>query len=537
MTRSTRAINLPVSLTTLLAFSVFASNPAPGQTPALPAPDGVAAEVTAKGFRVTWRPVPGAQQYEWERANDLGAFAAADQRPMQSVPGDETAFDDTTPAPGLPHYYRVRAVAADGRRSPFGVASASDRPRFTIEGPLPEHNVQTAWPRVRWAHLPGARHYLVTAWRGTSADPQSPFVRDYPVPGPREGKWVEFDVRDVRPAGAGRPGRGTADRQPILLPGETYRFRIVAVTDQGPVPAVNNPAQAKTPTLLDAAGEGETGFRLRRTFEPADNQAAKISFNHTAGRDAKGQDIPDKYSFDFSLEYRPRWEDEWAGWDVSPVLNLEAKVASDKTKAQDALRARAGFEFQKPLEGVRLAGAEVTDAYFFSVVKYEADSDFDTQVLVLETRATAFAEELGLGRGWPPSENAETAPPVQAVWEPMLGFDVGRALERSEPRAPTDPVPGELEDEVLRLVATVYGRVVLNDLAKTARLREISLYADWSFYYLPLEEEDQNFDFLATGLEFYLTDSLALTFTYKVGESPPNFFKTEQFDIGLGVRF
>ncbi|HYE19667.1 MAG TPA: hypothetical protein VEA69_14545 [Tepidisphaeraceae bacterium] len=267
--------------------------------------------------------------------------------------------------------------------------------------------------------------------------------------------------------------------------------------------------------------------------------------------DPDGGDV--QYTADFNLTYdlqrlfSPPDAPSSAGptFELSFEGHLAANDNKDK-KSQDALRLRLGTQVTRNWP----AGNWLTSVYFSVNAKYEADSDLDTEALVLEAIVSPRIDAWGIGaahtfeeiwqglRRQPVARRtalAELGPPVEFQWRPFFGLDVGKTLDRPAPEAGDPPPPN---DEILRLFVRVRAVLHLNGLASDLSLNAVQVYAEETFYYLPLgDEPDHTRNFFTTGVEFYFTPDVALTLSYKIGEDAPTFGRAESFSVGLGLKF
>ena len=68
-------------------------------------------------------------------------------------------------------------------------------------------------------------------------------------------------------------------------------------------------------------------------------------------------------------------------------------------------------------------------------------------------------------------------------------------------------------------------------------MNEVAIFADETFYYLPLENQRKRNNFFTSGIEFKFTPNLGFGITYKNGRSAPKFNKINTLQGFVGVRF
>lgn len=77
----------------------------------------------------------------------------------------------------------------------------------------------------------------------------------------------------------------------------------------------------------------------------------------------------------------------------------------------------------------------------------------------------------------------------------------------------------------------------LNFISQALKIPRTLLFADETFYYLPIEAKMRTTNFLASGLEFDFTPNLGLSFNYKNGKAAPKFQHVHTFGGAFTVRF
>lgn len=282
-------------------------------------------------------------------------------------------------------------------------------------------------------------------------------------------------------------------------------------------------AQSQEPSQNLFEALSHSGFTLKRALSgPDKGEAAAFSFLRTAGKDTV-------FTADFALSWSPRGSRfEFDPFDLSLQTSVEGKLTSDESEAEDAWRLRASIIGDTSQLGI------FDSTYTSLSAKFESDQDLDTQKLTGELLFTPTLRRIALGKGWPPalldpSGRVKRYPPLQFLWRPFIGLDVGHTVDKGE--------SAETEDTVLRLIGRGRAQILLNFFAQAMGLREASIFVDNTFYFLPLEDKDDTHNFLVAGLQFQVTKDVTIGLTYKVGEEAPNFEKIETFGATIGIRF
>ena len=200
-------------------------------------------------IKLSWEPVPGADMYDvWRRIGADGAW----QRTYQS-PFTQTTYDFIGYGDGTVLHLLVRAIAADGKLSPWSelaqeTAIGRRTPTPTPTGPTPTSTATGALPapvliareagtnaiELNWAEVAGADRYELMTW------------------------WAE----DPGWQGVGGSLRGTSYTHRGLTPGRTYYYAIRAIDANGvegawtdkpyphatvPEPSTHTPTPTPTP--------------------------------------------------------------------------------------------------------------------------------------------------------------------------------------------------------------------------------------------------------------------------------------------------
>jgi hypothetical protein len=313
-------------------------------------------------------------------------------------------------------------------------------------------------------------------------------------------------------------------------------------------PAADAPAtQAGETRLLDRAHAA--GFTLAKSFESyksaqspydADGnptfEPATISLTRTPDTESVYKTA---FFFGWQPVEPPTWEDPFGG-EWTPLFSVEGDLASDDNTATDALRLRAtGHATYAPSTFQK---GNIRGARFDASLKYEASREFDTEKLILEIQGRPTYTALGIGQrrnfgnknqlGYDGHLDKNLIAPVQYMWEPWAGLDVGRTLDQPS----VTSANSEQEDTVLRVTLAMDARLYLNFLNQPLGLEETYFSMTDKFYYLPLEDKEVR-NFLSAGVHFLLNKNASIDVTYDIGRDAPKFEKVEVLAISLGLRF
>lgn len=158
-------------------------------------------------------------------------------------------------------------------------------------------------------------------------------------------------------------------------------------------------------------------------------------------------------------------------------------------------------------------------------MKLESNRDFDVKKLSGEFQFTPNSRKLAIETARPELPKK----PVQFQWRPFFTLDVGHTYRRGTSE--------EREATILRLVPRVRARLDLQFLRRALNLNSVAIFADDTFYHLPLEKQRKNNNFFTSGIEFNFTPNLGFGLTYKSGRSAPQFEKINTLQGIIGIRF
>jgi hypothetical protein len=216
-------------------------------------------------------------------------------------------------------------------------------------------------------------------------------------------------------------------------------------------------------------------------------------------------------------------------------LSVEGALASDESEAEDAWRFRVSGIFLTDFTGCKvesspcppgqLSRPTIQSLHYKGSLKLEGDKDFDVRKLSGEFLITPNSLALAMGAARPGSPSN----PLQFQWRPFFSIDAGHTFRRGDSE--------EREDTILRLVPRVRARVDLQFLRQWLNMNEVAIFADETFYYLPLENQRKRNNFFTSGIEFKFTPNVGFGLTYKNGRSAPKFEKINTLQGILGIRF
>jgi hypothetical protein len=303
--------------------------------------------------------------------------------------------------------------------------------------------------------------------------------------------------------------------------------------------------------LTDADGdssEARVQLRSRNLFEKLDEKYGLSLRNSLLGKVKEKKPatlaflttIRDDTIFaaDFLIAWAPRWSHRVGRAKVEYELSAEGKVSSKESESEDAWRFR-GTSWWRTRRLLFLDGSMTSMS-----VKFEADQDFDTQKLMGELifhpmrifgskdasgyNPRPFA--LGYYFPQPPlDEKGKTKGSVQFLLQPRFGLEPGYTIQQGDSE--------ETKGVVLRVPLGLRADVYFRNLARALDIRQVNLYADDVFRFLPLEDSRDTANFLKSGLSFGFNDHLSFGLEYKMGRSAPNFDRIETFGGTLGVKF
>ena len=287
-------------------------------------------------------------------------------------------------------------------------------------------------------------------------------------------------------------------------------------------PTTGHESDNKKKSIFDLLNE-QARLSLKRTMT-GQEQGEPATFSFLRTLDADGDREDSVFSADFALGWKNGQDlliDKETPFALEFGASIEGHVSSRDSGAQDAWRFRGSLF----LDANDIAGAD----WFLTVsAKYEADQDFETEKIIAEFLLTPTSQELAMGIG-KPLFGDEDDPDIEFQWRPYFGLDVG-GTSTIGPSAETD-------ETVLRLIGRVRATVHLNALSEAIGAFDTFIFADNTFYYLPVEDDEDSHNFFVAGMEFLLNPNISISLQYKRGEDAPLFKDIETFGVSLGVRF
>ncbi|HKC64978.1 MAG TPA: hypothetical protein VKB86_15155 [Pyrinomonadaceae bacterium] len=316
-----------------------------------------------------------------------------------------------------------------------------------------------------------------------------------------------------------------------LRPGKKYFWQVTAICPpsltcpNGMLTAVNGPFEFTT--ALDPFRRLESkGFTLQRSVAGDDaTEGATFSFL----RNFRGKNV---YATDFALIWdRPTPVNLGnARTQLFPELSVEGHLSSDRAASEDLWRFGASAKIFTSFTSVtkdnngniRFGRLKGLSSYLGG--KFEADRDFETKKVYFEALETPTAVSLYMGK-----YSGNTDSDIQFRWRPYFSFQAGRTMKRGAAALP--------EDTVLRLIPRLRTDLKLNFISRPLGFKRTLLYADNTFYYLPLENAAKTPNFLVSGFEILFNSDIGLAFTYKNGKSAPKFEPVHSLGAGLTISF
>jgi len=324
-------------------------------------------------------------------------------------------------------------------------------------------------------------------------------------------------------------GEFTVKKKHGLKPGRTYYWRVRADFAGEPGVWAQNGVYFFTTGNNIFEALSSKGFKLQKALTgPDKGELAEFSFLNTIGEKSV-------YSTTFALSWQPKRSLNVGRTNIRPGWSVEGRLASDESEAEDAWRFRLSSIFTtsfigcsvevKPCPTNRLTNPTFEGLYTKASLKFEGDKNFDVKKLSGEFLITPNSAALAIGAARPGSPSK----PIQFQWRPFFSIDAGHTFRRGNSE--------ETEDTILRLIPRVRTRIDLQFLRQWLNLHEVSIFADNTFYYLPLEKVRKRNNFFTSGIEFNFTPNLGFGLTYKNGRSAPKFEKINTLQGVIGIRF
>lgn len=279
--------------------------------------------------------------------------------------------------------------------------------------------------------------------------------------------------------------------------------------------ALSEEPRTFTTTYLILQRLADKHFMLQRAFAGTDaTEGAQFSVLRTFNKNTV-------FSTNFALIHRYDFDVDSPTWAVSSLFAVEGALTSDESEAEDAWKFRGGVVLDR-------GGRSLTSlrGFYLSLAgKVESDQDFEIGKFTFEGIFTPSLSNLYIGA--PPS--TDTNDKVQFRWRPYLGLDAGHTFRRGD--------SSETKNTILRLVPRARATLYLNFLRDALGIAETYVYADDTFYFLPLEDGKRRHNFLVSGFNFDVSPNFGFGLTYKNGESAPKFKRVHTLGAVFTVRF
>lgn len=335
----------------------------------------------------------------------------------------------------------------------------------------------------------------------------------------------------VQPTGTQGAAQGEFDikKKHKLKPGTTYFWRVYAVLPDGSKQiADRSPSTFKT-TANFFGGLTRHGFKLQKALSgPDKGELAELSFLNTIGEKTV-------YSANFALSWQSKKLADIGHTSIATQMSVEGALASDDSESEDAWRFRGSAVFSTsfvrcsadiaPCPAARQTDPLFSGLYTKASLKYEADRDFNIKKVSAEFLTTPNSFRLAMGTARPISPSK----PIQFQWRPFFRVDVGHTFRRGNSE--------ERKDTIFRLVPRARAVLNLHFLRRALNMDDVNIFADDTFYRLPLESGKKNFNFFMSGIEFNFTPNLGFGLTYKSGNSAPRFERINTLEGIVGIRF
>lgn len=424
------------------------------------------------------------------------------------------------------------------RFGPFGITvQAMDASVFINIQPAdkPAEPLDFSNVLFRWNRLPGATAYTLVLGK-SAGDPEAKKVNV-------KGNSLVNPTEDVTDPNTGVVT--TVERAPFksvsgLDPDTIYFWHVTSTVNGITYESPETSFRTTGSKLQKWKSMGYTLQRSQTVDQSQGVQPALLGFKNTLTD-------PGTLNTEFFLS-RNRWHSA----DVPATersrtyrssLSVETKLTSaGKNRASDFIKLRYANDLAIGSRAVPAAGS-AREAYEFSnggyylgrAFKYELDGKAKTQKLTAELTYTPNVGSIGFFRPFNRADpetrytgQARIVPGIQSRYRPYIGLDFGRRIDGESTR--------ETHRNLLRVPLRLVYDVRFNQLARQLDLKDVLLTVDNTYRFLPLED-DKHHDIFNVGLSFYPEDNLALSLSYKLGQDSPNFTKTQEYGLGLGVKF
>ena len=349
----------------------------------------------------------------------------------------------------------------------------------------------------------------------------------------------------------------------VWVAASSLRPAFAGSTDAGKDVPPGSPAEKRNFSLAQASNDlfgALTRMNLSlsksSTAVGAEGLPAELGFTDDIGKSFA-------YHADFFLKWSPNTNTSQSVL-ITPDASVEGHLSSSDITTSDAWRFRAGFEIYMELPGPRPVVKSTLNGGLVSTPspnwlhgnlngKFEGNRDFNVTKLMGELEITPDIPSLFIGqtayhyyidqegaktdRKLSPEEVKAGEPPIDFRWRPYLDVDAGATTDDGTTTAQTGQQPVEKKSTILRLRPRLHADLWLNFVAHALHLRSTTVYVDYEFAYLPLENTSRSHHFFDTGLVLGLTKNIGFDLTYTVGEQSPSFAHEHKLVGALTVAF
>jgi hypothetical protein len=257
-------------------------------------------------------------------------------------------------------------------------------------------------------------------------------------------------------------------------------------------------AGTKTPFTLTQTIDGDTA-----------KKPATFKYAHSV---AKGTVA----SADFAVQYR-RGETTFRHESIQKVAYLEGVLKSHAKDSDTALRPAVGL--------IHTMGHASFSLVTFGVLTHESDQSLHTRKLLADIDTTPSYDRWAMGTAYP--RDLSTEPPVQFLWEPTFGVNLGRTLDAGDST--------EINKSVERYSARIDTVFYLNRIGQMLNLPRLNLEISDKGWLLPREDKTHR-NLFSASLTFPFADKVSVGLSFKHGQQPPEFKRTHDYGLTVGLQ-
>jgi len=420
--------------------------------------------------------------------------------------------------PREPFYWTVRALPAAPVAQPSGTPNVSadiavldPKPGVTLPNRAIDDQGKILF---RWTRVPRANAYQVKL---------SPADHSQSI----KIEVTGFNANPFELVNGHSEPREPYVRAKIDVAKEKYEISIEAYTDKDfkELVATSSPVSFSIePGVFSRLAKNHVS--LQRSFTIEESEATRKQPATFGLLDESGS--PRTYTTEFAIV----WKGETSHTSpavFTPKVSLEARLNSNgRNKNNDAIRARIG-------EDIDYRG-EKFSSWTAASLKYETSRAKSTAKGLAEIIFAPIFGDIGKDIGPDPKRPDYTGViPIDQrqqytySYQPFAGIEMGDNI-----RVGTS---NEKKGFLLRLLAKLRVSVSMDALAAQLGLRAVNLFCEETFRYLPLEDSSRAHNFVASGLDFFLTDDVSLSIRYNIGQDAPTFQQSRSFSTNIGLRF